>query len=418
MDTREFKGLELAAKAKIEWRKTYFYVPSQSHKGGYKVDAEANTCTCEDFELRRQPCKHIYAARIVKERNRGKPIPEMPDEELVELPTKRPTYSQDWPAYNAAQTSEKRWFQELLADLCHTIPTGPQHTGRPRIPLCDAVFSAVFKVFSTVSGRRFSCDLAHAKEKGFIDIAPHYNSVFRAFLEDPNTTAILDRLIIQSSIPLRSVESNFAIDSSGFSTSRFLRWFDHKYGVDRKKAEWVKCHIITGVKTNVITAVEINDCGDSPMLKQLFVTTSQNFTIKELSGDKAYSSFANLEFLDDMRAVPYIAYKINSRGDTRPGIWERMFCEFTLNREDFLKHYHQRSNVESTFSMMKAKFGDAIRNKTDIAMKNEVLAKVLCHNLCCLIQEMHELGIDPKLAEPPTPETMDEPTVLKFPGVA
>jgi hypothetical protein len=28
-------------------------------------------------------------------------------------------------------------------------------------------------------------------------------------------------------------------------------------------------------------------------------------------------------------------------------------------------------------------------------MVNEVLCKFLCHNLCVLIQEQHELGIDP-----------------------
>lgn len=56
---------------------------------------------------------------------------------------------------------------------------------------------------------------------------------------------------------------------------------------------------------------------------------------------------------------------------------------------------HKRSNVESTFSMMKRKFGDSIRSKTDVAMVNEVLCKVLCHNLVALIHEMYELGIEP-----------------------
>ncbi len=111
--------------------------------------------------------------------------------------------------------------------------------------------------------------------------------------------------------------------------------------------------------------------------------------------------------------APLPPYKVNSRGDTRPGVWERMYCEFTLNRESWLKHDHQRSNVESTFSMVKAKFGDAVRSKTDTAMKNEVLAKVLGHNLCCLIHAMYELKIDPKLAEPGA-----APAFLKFPGVA
>jgi hypothetical protein len=45
--------------------------------------------------------------------------------------------------------------------------------------------------------------------------------------------------------------------------------------------------------------------------------------------------------------------------------------------------------------MIKSKFGDGVRSKTDVAMKNEVLAKVLCHNICCLISAMYELGIQP-----------------------
>ena len=37
-------------------------------------------------------------------------------------PQPRKTYPQDWPAYNAAQTSEKDTFMVLLADLCANIP--------------------------------------------------------------------------------------------------------------------------------------------------------------------------------------------------------------------------------------------------------------------------------------------------------
>lgn len=70
-----------------------------------------------------------------------------------------------------------------------------------------------------------------------------------------------------------------------------------------------------------------------------------------------------------------------------------MFHYFHFRREEFLSHYHKRSNVESTFSMIKAKFRDHVRSKSDVAMKNEVLCKIICHNICCLIQESHELGI-------------------------
>jgi hypothetical protein len=62
-------------------------------------------------------------------------------------------------------------------------------------------------------------------------------------------------------------------------------------------------------------------------------------------------------------------------------------------QDKFLAHFHKRSNVESTFSKIKAKFRDHVRSKPDVAMINEVLCKVICHNICCLIQETHGLGI-------------------------
>ncbi len=72
-----------------------------------------------------------------------------------------------------------------------------------------------------------------------------------------------------------------------------------------------------------------------------------------------------------------------------------MFNYFQLNQEDFLNHYHLRSNVETTFFMIKSKFTDFIRSNDNIRQVNEALLKVLCHNIVVLIQEMNELGIDP-----------------------
>jgi transposase len=61
-----------------------------------------------------------------------------------------------------------------------------------------------------------------------------------------------------------------------------------------------------------------------------------------------------------------------------------------------MQSYHKRSNVETTFHMIKSKFGDALRSRTKTAQINEALCKVLCHNICCLIQSMFELGLKPK----------------------
>jgi transposase len=273
----------------------------------------------------------------------------------------------------------------------------------------------VYKVYSTVSGRRFMCDLRDARERGFIGDAPHYNSVFRVF-EDPSVTPILKELIVQSSLPLTALESDFAIDSSGFSSARLARWFDTKYGVERKRAEWVKTHIFVGVRTQVVTAIELGGSHDSKMLPPLLETTAENFRIGNVMGDKAYLSNRICELIAKAGGTPFIPPKKLNRADRGGETYRRMFHEFALHRNEWLANYHQRSNVESAFSMIKRKFGDAVRSKTPTAMGNEVLAKVLCHNLCCLNQEAHELGLrSTSILE--TPDSAFRELVLKFPGL-
>lgn len=60
-----------------------------------------------------------------------------------------------------------------------------------------------------------------------------------------------------------------------------------------------------------------------------------------------------------------------------------------------MDHYHLRSNIESTNNMIKSKFTDLVRSKNSLAQYNEILLKVICHNIVVLIQSMFELGIEP-----------------------
>lgn len=92
-----------------------------------------------------------------------------------------------------------------------------------------------------------------------------------------------------------------------------------------------------------------------------------------------------------------------------------MFHYYSLRREEFLKHYHQRSNIESTVGMVKAKFGDAVRSRGDTAMVNEVLCKFLCHNICVILMSQLELGIEP-VFWPEQPSEHTDILPLKRPG--
>jgi transposase len=399
MDPREAKALEIVARAQITYADGAWWVPSRSTKGRHRVEIKGlfPTCSCPDFELREKPCKHIRAVQLLIEAQRQgeQPAPAVP------IP-KRPTYGQDWPNYNRAQTHEKDHFYELLFDLCSGVeqpaPKGGEQGGRPRLPLRDMLFACVSKVYSTFSSRRFTSDLRAVQEQGRITSLPNYNTVSR-YLGDKELTPILLSFIGQSSVPLAEVESDFAVDSSGFSTvARRQRWFDIKYGTERSEAEWVKVHLVTGVRTNTVTAVEILDkhAADSPRLPSLVRATAKGFKIAQVSADKAYAGTENFRAIVDCGGAPYIPFKRNTTGGVG-GLFENLYHEFCLHREAFLKSYHKRSNIESTFAMIKAKFGDAVRSKSDVAMKNEVLCKIVCHNICCLISAMYELGIDPRL---------------------
>ncbi|MBI1765324.1 MAG: transposase [Acidobacteria bacterium] len=153
---------------------------------------------------------------------------------------------------------------------------------------------------------------------------------------------------------------------------------------------------MTGVKTHIVTSAEITgkDASDSPMLPGLVSKTAENFTLSKVSADKGYSSLDNHDAIAKVGATPYIAFKANATGGVG-GLFEKMFHFYSFNRDEFLAHYHKRSNGETVFHMIKAKFSTRLRSKGDTAQINEALCKILCHNICVLIQSMFEFGVVP-----------------------
>jgi transposase len=396
MNARQARGLEIATQQEINRDGNVFIVPSQTSSRKYTVNLFINTCTCLDYEKNGLKCKHLYAVENMLLRESGATLPE--PEKVV-----KPTYKQEWHAYNLAQTNEKAKFQELLYELCQNIEEPMQHMGRPRVPLADRIFAATFKAYSLLSGRRFTSDLMEAKRRGYVGMMPTYSAIYR-YLESEELTPYLKQLIIESSLPLKSIEYDFAVDSSGFSTGVYKKWVDAKWGnplADVKtkinKQEWIKVHLMCGTGTHIVTSVEISDAhaGDSPRFRPLVETTSENFVMNSVCADKAYSSNKNLQLVVSKAAQPFIAFRTNAKADKRnSAVWNRLFHYFMYNQEEFMRRYHQRSNVETTFSMIKRKFGERLRSKTETAQINEVLCKILAHNLCCVIQSMYELGID------------------------
>ncbi len=392
MDGRQERGMQIAATKKIKLTRVGYIVPSQTGRGSYVVNVDNNQpfCTCPDFEERQERCKHIWAVEYSTKREQN------PDGSVTETHTVKVTYGQDWANYNAAQLNEQHWFGTLLKALCAGIQT-PQRVGRGRqpFPLSDAVFAIVAKTYSMRSGRRFVNELHEARDKALVDKAASFTTLFR-YLEKPEVTPLLKALIEEAATPLKGLETSFSVDSTGFGTSTYAHWFDHKYGKNRKEQTWIKAHLMVGVSTNVVTSVEVTDgfANDSPYLPGLLGRTAERFNVVEVSADKGYISAKNLAAITTMGATPYIPFKENATGEG-PELWRRLWAYYTFKRPEFLAHYHKRSNIESTNAMIKRKFGASVAARTTVAQQNEVLAKILCHNICVLISSMYELGVEP-----------------------
>ena len=391
-------GFALATQRKIEKRDGGYLVPSQSGNRKYKVATGDNpSCSCPDFELRQRPCKHLYCAGFYDHVGVENLTPDSPLIRLLAMTPPPYTTTRDWAAYNASQVNEGRHFTKLLWDLCRTMPEMPRVSpaGRPCLQLSDVLFSICLKTYSTLPTRRAMSAVHDAHEKGMLSRAPSFPAIYK-YMEDPRLYSLLRQLVERSALPLVPVETVFAADSSWFPASPL------EEGVKAGRAVPVKAHVMSGVRSNIVTAAAVTagHSGDAPYFPMLLSVTDRYFNVKEALADKGYLSVENLRAGKKIGSSVFIPLRINSRRVPKYGrpdvLWEEAYRFYHFNRAEFLEHYHMRSNVESTFSMIKARFGSRVRSKTAAARVNEVMAKILCHNICVLIKSMYELGICPE----------------------
>lgn len=394
---RQLKGYEIAKRKQIQKTDKGWLVRSQSGFGFYKV-SEDLTCDCPDAELHKVTCKHTFAVKYYLGIEKIAPDGTTTTEKI------KLTYPQALSVYNQAQTEEGKLFDELLVELLKEVDR-PIHIGRGRPPMLikDSLFVTMKKIYSQISSRRASSLFGFSAEKGHITHRPHFNTCSK-LLNQEWLTPMLEDLLEITALPLKAVETQFSIDSSGFRTGSWGAYREGKYPTTRKH-KWLKAHICIGVKTNIVTSVKITDedGADSPQFISLTQKTAENgFTIKEMTADKAYNSIDNYNEIQMVGGTAYIPYKSNTTTQSSKGnrarLWRKMFYYFQLNNEEFMQHYHKRSNVETTFSAIKRKMGETLRSKLHTAQVNELLCKLIAYNLTVVIHEMYELGIKPDFA--------------------
>ena len=371
--------------------KGIYLVQSQTGIGSYKVEWNGKewVCNCPDYIKRGhiRPCKHVLALKLRLEVGYVTIEGQEPKIEPI-------TYSQNWSAYNQAQSQEIELFDQFLTQLVSYVeePEQKQGAGRPSHSMRDLIFCCVMKTYSQLSSRRSQCLFHQALQRHQLSDKIHYNAISRTLLKK-ETTPILHELVKLSAQPLASVETDFAIDSSGFRCSSFGRYCEYAHGTKRMH-NWLKCHISTGVTTNIVADVVVTDedGADISQFEELIRGTAEDFNIGEVSADGIYSSRKNHEIVGELGGKAYIPFKSNATGKAKGSpLWKKAFHYFQLHKEEYMEHYHKRSNAESTFGAIKKKFGETLKSRNRTAQINELLCKIIAYNITVLIHEMMEL---------------------------
>jgi transposase len=318
------------------------------------------------------------------------------DTELQEILAHFIPHSINWHKYNLAKTQEKRIFYELLYELSLIIS------------FRDLFFCAGLKLYSNYSGRKISSDLKHAELAGYIKKAPHFNTLSN-FLKEEDNFELLNKILTISAMPLAQIEDDYSMDSTGFSTYQFDRWQNIKYPNGKivvrsnhwkKRRNFLKGHVIIGTRTNVVCGCKITGGYDSDVkqVPELLESLKDNFEPKFITGDRAYSSKKVHQLIGKMGAVPFIPFSpaSNPQNKNSPEMWLRMHRFFHTHRDQFMRIYHRRSNVETTFAMVKRKFSSYLRSKSFNSKRNELIMLFIVHNITCLIVEVfkNEISVD------------------------
>jgi len=251
------------------------------------------------------------------------------------------------------------------------------------------------RVYSNVSGRRSQSEITRLHKEGLLSEPVRYNTV-NEYMNQPWFPGLLKHLLLESAAPLASLESQLAIDGTGFTTNSYTRYYDTKYGREMSRAKAIKAHAACGVLTNVCTALEVDQRADTKLFIPLLVDSTKRFNPDQVSADKGYIEKANFEAAAKMGVEPFIHFKDGNRADPKAPMWDKMLRYFKYKREEWEEHYHARSNVETMFSMVKGKFGGHVRSKNLNAQQSEIYLKFICHNIVVLIHAMYESNLAPE----------------------
>ncbi len=298
--------------------------------------------------------------------------------------------------------TEKQDLTIILNEFIDSIDfEQKQLCGRPRTDFRDILKCLLITSYYGFSYRRANSDIAEMFYKGYIKSIPKRSTLCKYML-DPETKAILLRLIPLSARTFIDMEDMVIIDSTWFgyrfpisplhkNNNKILKYND-KSPLDKTR----KLHILCFLKSQIIICARVSAGSehDSKFFKEMLKEAIDNgFKIKCLLGDAGYTGRENYALCEEYGIKDvFINFKKNST-EKRPksNLWKPKLKLYREHPEIWHEKYRFRVIVENLFSLMKRKGKNYIRCRKSNSQDVELLLKALWHNLTIISKFMDNL---------------------------
>lgn len=326
------------------------------------------------------------------------------------------TTKRNWKVYNSLKTRRFQIFLAMLLLIVDAVPVpSPEKRGRPPTDYRVILICGAIKVYLKVSYRELVGCLEMLKEDLGLEKVPHFNTI-RKYMVSSMMATTLGAALLLTVQPIAALETVFASDGTGFSTSNRSEYYTirlkgRKIKIKsgkkvklkdalmekKKKKGFVKLHIAIGAFTLMIAAATatLGNRHDSTQLGALVEQVTTVFSIEDWCADSAYLSRDICNLVAKNGGMPYIWPKSNTTARSKGShAWRKMVLLFQENLDEFKRHYHQRSKVESVFMVLKRHFGDYVLSRKEEAQLNELLFKAVDYNLYRLGEVALTMGLD------------------------
>lgn len=178
---------------------------------------------------------------------------------------------------------------------------------------------------------------------------------------------------------------NLMLDSSGIKLIGRSIWYSIRIKKPVLRRDCDKIHLAVCSDLLFIVNWRITrwNKNDSPFLKKLL---SPFKVLGLVFADTGYSSRKNIDYVTRKKGSAFIPFNKKSRRRNRGNLgWSPLHDLWTKFKTIFDSIYHQRSKIETVFSVLKKRYGDMLYSKSRKVQHREVIMRFIAYNVKILL---------------------------------